>query len=301
LIDRIAGAAGDRLPVTGGEISVELLPDLGARLHRLQFAGHELLRTPADLDAHRREPFFWGAYTMAPWCNRVSTGPLVVGRRTIDLASNFFDGSAIHGQVYMRPWEVTGDAQLQVRAGGDGWPWPYEVSLRLGISGHTMVIDQRLTNLADDPMPAGIGLHPWFVRPIRVAIRADLVYPTNTNSPARPSPVDGPLDLRRPTEVAAGLDATWTELDDLPVELRWPTLGVHATIRAITPTLHITAANPTDIDALAIEPQTHAPQGVRRLINGEPGALTWLAPGAELRQTISMSFEHDDQGRLDGG
>ena len=27
------------------------------------------------------------------------------------------------------PWSVTGAATCAVRAGGDGWPWPYEVTL----------------------------------------------------------------------------------------------------------------------------------------------------------------------------
>jgi aldose 1-epimerase len=296
----VAGAAG-RLTVVGGPIAVELLPEVGGRWHRLQVDGRDLLRTPADPGAHLREPFFWGAYTMAPWCNRTAAGVARVGRRTIDLEPNFADGSAIHGQVSTRPWQVAGDGLLRIRAGGDGWPWPYEVSHELRVADNTLTIDQRLTNLADEPMPAGIGFHPWFRRPAQCAIHAELVYPTNTDSPAQPVAVSGPFDLRRLTEMASGLDATWAALAEPAVTLRWPNLGVRATMRVNAPTLHITAASPTDIDALAIEPQTHAPQGLRRLIHGEPGALALLAPAAELRQTIKMSFEFGYSDRGDGG
>jgi aldose 1-epimerase len=150
-------------------------------------------------------------------------------------------------------------------------------------------------------MPAGVGLHPWFRPRAQVAIHADVVYPTNTDSPALPVPVSAAFDLRRRTEMSTGLDATWAGLAEPAVELWWPEIGLRATLRVGSPEVHITAASPSDINALAIEPQTHAPQGLRRLLNGEPGALAWLAPGGELRQTIEMSFELGDPDRRDGG
>ena len=82
------------------QLELSVLPALGARLHSLRFAGHELLLTPSDPNRHADDPFFWGAFVMAPWCNRVAPGPLVVGESEVNLAPNFRDGSAIHGQVY---------------------------------------------------------------------------------------------------------------------------------------------------------------------------------------------------------
>ena len=57
-----------------GPLEAVLLPEAGARLHRLRAFGHDLLRTPSDADDHLREPFFWGGYVMAPWCNRLAAG-----------------------------------------------------------------------------------------------------------------------------------------------------------------------------------------------------------------------------------
>jgi hypothetical protein len=51
------------------------------------------------------------------------------------------------------------------------------------------------------------------------------------------------------------------------------------------------AASPTEIDAVAVEPQTHAPAGIRRLVNREPGALTLLDPGATLAMTVRIAFD----------
>jgi aldose 1-epimerase len=281
-----------------GDDSIEavIVPEVGARLHRLRVDGHDLLRTPADPSDHVREPFFWGAYVMAPWCNRIEAGSVTVGSRHIALASNFPDGSAIHGQVYALPWERADEGRFLIRAGGDGWPWDYEVALHVEIIDRSIRIEQTLTNLAIDPMPAGIGLHPWFRRPLLVAIRGDAVYRLNAASQPRPEPVSGPFDLREVGAMTADLDATWTDLDEAPVELRWPNLGIRAAMRITAPTKYVVAASPSHLDAIAVEPQTHAPQGLRRALRGERGALTMLNPGQALRLIVEMAFERLEHG-----
>lgn len=274
-----------------GTVEVEVLPSVGARLHRLRAFGHDLLRTPADPEEHARDPFFWGAYVMAPWCNRIEAGPVVLGTRRIALGPNFPDGSAIHGRVYARPWDVLDDGSFRVTGGGEGWPWDYEAGLAVAVADRTARLELTLTDRSPDPMPAGLGIHPWFRRPIEVAIRGAAVYPLNTATRSLPEPVDGPYDLREAGEMAPDLDATWTDLADPPVELRWPELAIRATMRVRAPTILIVAASPAHLDAVAVEPQTHAPQGLRRLLGGEPAGLAMVAPGETLRLEVELAFE----------
>jgi aldose 1-epimerase len=279
------------LTFSSDELEAVLLPEHGARLHRLRFQGQDLLRTPSELRAHEREPFFWGSYVMAPWANRLEGGPIRFGSRTIDLAPNFPDGSAIHGQVYARPWEPQADGTLRVEGGGEGWPWPYEVTQRVGVAGRSFEVDLELRNLGGEPMPAGLGLHPWFRRPLRIAVRADRVLTPNSDSPAYPVPVSGRHDLRRIGEPAPDLDATWIGLADPPVELAWPATGAQATMSIAPTDACVVAASPAALDAVAVEPQTHAPHGLRRLLHGEPGAMVPLDPGATLRLSMRLTFE----------
>ena len=283
----------DELRVSSDHLDVVALPERGGRLHRLRAFGHDLLRTPDDPAEHVRDPFSWGGYVMAPWCNRIAPGRTDVGERTIDMPPNHADGSAIHGEVHGRPWQRDGDARLVVDGGGEGrpWPWEYEVSLGLIAVDASLRIELRLRNRSTDAMPAGLGLHPWFRRPVLVAIHGRGVLSPNTGTPALPVPVDGPLDLRRMGQLARGVDATWTDLADPPVELAWPAQGIRAVLRASAPSLYIVAAGPGDIDAIAIEPQTHAPQGLRRLLNGEPGGLTILRPNQVLGLDVDLAFE----------
>ena len=94
----------EEVVIADGPLEVVVLPEAGARLHRLRAFGHDVLLTPDDPATHLADPFFWGAYVMAPWCNRIEARPTRIGAREVDLASNFPDGTAIHGQVYARPW-----------------------------------------------------------------------------------------------------------------------------------------------------------------------------------------------------
>ncbi|HVQ21705.1 MAG TPA: hypothetical protein VMT36_00400, partial [Candidatus Saccharimonadia bacterium] len=140
------------------------------------------------------------------------------------------------------------------------------------------------------PMPAGIGLHPWFLKPIEVAIRGDSVYLSNLDSSPQAIAVRGASDLRTVGTMADGLDGTWANLAGIPVELRWPELGIRAEMRVESPSLCIVAASPVGAPAVAVEPETHAPQGLRRLLRGEPDALTMLAPGERLELVMELAF-----------
>lgn len=278
-------------------ILVEVLPEFGARLHRLSVFGHDLLRTPDDALEHRRDPFLWGSYVMAPWCNRIDPGATAVGGAVIDVPSNSPDGTALHGQVYLIPWEEREAGTFSVRGGGDGWPWPFETTARfrpaeLGVGRATLDSELVLTNLGDRPMPGGIGFHPWFRGPIEVGIAADHVLPSNLRADDPVEAVSGDFDLQTTRVMPIGLDATWLDPDRPQVRLRWPHLGMGATLEAWSDTdLCIVAASPAGAGAVAVEPETHAPHGLRRLLAGTPHGLAWVAPGESIRLTTRLTFE----------
>ncbi len=286
----MSGAA-DTLVVGGDDLEVELLPAVGGRVHRIRAFGHDLLRTPGRTHVHRHEPFFWGAYPMAPWCNRAPPGGQRVAGRTIDLVPNFVDGSVIHGLVATAPWQRLSSDGLEIGVDTDRWPWPFTIRLDAGVERTTLRLRYRLVNRSDAPMPAGLGLHPWFRAPVEVALPARAVYRTNTGSPADAEPADGPFDLRRRTAPAAGLDATWTDLAEPSLELAWPEAGVAARLSVATsaPEVLVAIASPGDLGAVAIEPQTHGPDPLRRLAHGEPDAPILLAPRGSL--TLDLRLE----------
>jgi aldose 1-epimerase len=275
-------------------LAVEVLPAVGARLHRIRVRGIDILRTPDDLGVHVSDGWFWGSYPMAPWCNRLPAGRGVAAGRQLDLPSNFFDGTAIHGQVAEAAWSHEGDGVFTIRAGGDGWPWPYEVRQAIVAGGSRFELTLAVTNRADSPMPAGIGIHPWFRAPVEVAIRAASVHPSNLDSSPLPVPVSGDLDRRESAPLAEGVDAAWTDLDDPPVVLAWPAERLRATMSASPEVRSIVAAMLATADATADEPESHAPAGLRRLERGEPGGLVPIGPGETLAIAVELRFDRLD-------
>jgi len=276
-------------------LELTILPQLGARIHRLRAFGHDVLRTPDDPRKHIDEPFFWGAYVMAPWGGRIDASPTKVFDRDVDVPANFPDGTAIHGQVHSVPWRDELEGWV-ADAGGDGWPWRYRVTCRYGVLNDSLRIHQIIQGTDDGReagaslMPAGLGIHPWFRRPLKVQIKAGQVFESNTESSAQPVPVDGsPFDARGEDGLRDGLDATWTDLGSPPVTFTWPSLGIGATMTMVSSgSTFVVAASPADLDAVAVEPQTHAPQGLRRLLNGEPGGLTPIASRLSLTTTLNF-------------
>jgi galactose mutarotase-like enzyme len=97
-----------------------------------------------------------------------------------------------------------------------------------------------------------------------------------------------------------GLDATWTDLGEPPVVLDWPDARIRATMTVTAPTRFIVAANLAGSDAVAVEPQTHAPDGIRRLQNGEPGSLALLEPGSTLELVMGLAFERTAEPAIRG-
>jgi aldose 1-epimerase len=276
------------------ELFVEVLPEVGARLHRVRAFGFDLLRTPADPARHLDDPWFWGSYPLAPWCNRLPTGPVAVAGRTVDLPSNFPDGTAIHGQVARAAWTHDGGGTFSIAGGGHGWPWRYTVRQTIAAGGGRLRLTLAVTNEDDGPMPSGLGIHPWFRDPVDVAIRAARVHRSNLASSPEPEPVSGVHDRRDHGPLAIGLDATWTELQQPPVLLRWPGTGLRATLQTSPSVRYIVAAHLDGVDATAVEPETHAPAGLRRLLAGEPGGLELLVPGETLELRAELAVEREE-------
>jgi aldose 1-epimerase len=232
---------------------------------------------------------------MAPWCNRVTAGLTAVAGHRVDLPSNFEDGTAMHGQVYLRRWSAVGPASWAIDAGGDGWPWLYRATMTCTVRDDGVSVDLGLENRSGERMPAGIGLHPWFAAPAAVAIRGASVHPDNRATAPRPVPATGPFRLGDLAPMPPDLDATWTDLAGMPVSIRWDDPGLRLDIAVGGVPACVAGASPSGFGAVALEPETHAPDGLRRLLRGEPDGLAWLAPGRTLRMSIDIAIATVDE------
>lgn len=76
------------------------------------------------------------------------------------------DPSPLHGQGWLAPWSITSsggsEAELLFRHEAGEWPWTYEARQRFQLDTDGLTVRLTCRNLSDEPMPCGLGQHPYF-------------------------------------------------------------------------------------------------------------------------------------------
>lgn len=262
------------------ELVVELLPAVGGRCHRVQAFGRDLLRVPEDASVLGEDPFFWGWYPLVPWSNRVPGAQLAWRGRHIHLPANYPDGSALHGLAYAAPWSVRAPGDYEFRYAGGAFPWDHTARQTWTVEGPTLTQVLTVENQSGQPMPAGLGIHPWWLADGRLEVHV----PCRQAYDCRDGLAIGPPVPARPLAgpVPWGTDHLFTGLEANEVLLRWPDWDIEAVLAFSGPADHVHVAAFEHAGAVAVEPVTHAGDGHRRLEDGEPGAIDVLLPGATL-------------------
>ncbi|NLD76350.1 MAG: hypothetical protein GX643_06760 [Acidimicrobiales bacterium] len=274
-----AGAAGRALVLEAGPCRAVIHPDDGGRLGQLDLGDGPLLRGPAPGLAWTG----WGSYPLVPWANRLPGGRLRYGDIDERLPINFADGSAIHGLGAAVPWTVSHRSERRVDLEVELVGGPYRVRSRqrfeLSATGLRQELD--VTNEGPEPVPVGLGIHPWFrYGPVRVP--ADRIWPGEPLPTGTPVPVSGDRDLRSPTEVAP-MDACFTDLTDSSADVGDLRLSWGGPITNVV----VFSGEPGWV---CVEPVTMANDGIAMAERGVEGhGVQVLDPGSTL--TVDYSFE----------
>jgi aldose 1-epimerase len=241
-------ATDDRIVLRAGDATLTLDAATGARLASLVVAGHELLLTEGD------EPIWWGAYPMVPFAGRIGEGRFTFRGGSYQLPINMAP-HAIHGTVFDRAWSITARASdaatLEIDL-GPVWPFRGHVTheVRLAADG----LEATLTLVAEQPMPAWMGWHPWFRRDVggaaldlsfeaaRMFVRGSDMLPTGALTSPGPHPWD---------------DAFTGLLE--PPRLRWPGV-IDLEVRSDAPFWVVFDERS---DGICVEPQTGPPDAIR--------------------------------------
>jgi aldose 1-epimerase len=277
------------LTLRSGGWQAGLRPEVGGSLASLTFEGVEVLRTMRETAAN---PLDAACFPLAPYCNRIRAGRFSFAGRDVTLPPNFApENHSIHGLAWQRAWCVESPAAnkcvLVDEYDGTGpWPWAYraEQRVRLGEKGCAMTL--VLTNRGDTPMPAGIGLHPYFRRDRATRVRFMAGHVLLSDPECLPTGVTAPADhfadfghgAALPRETVDHCFAGWA--GEATIEDELGTIQIGATG---APHLHLYA--PADGSALCIEPVSHTPDALNRA----PDEMTILPPGCSASLTLRIS------------
>jgi len=255
------------------------------------------------------DPGATSMFLMAPWTNRIAGGSFRFAGREVSIEPNFPDGTAIHGFARDRAWRITDRTPHHAALEFDsrdaplpGWPWPYIARARYELEPGALSVDLSVRNAGDDPMPAGLGWHPFFPRRLwsdrdEVRLRAPVTgrYPCvrqlPTGAPAREVTTER---LSSTNELGdPGLDDVYTASGD-PCVIEWPASGVTLTMRSSEEFTHLVVFTPRD-DAgprsiFCVEPCTMANDAFNLADRGIEGVgVRTLKPGETL--AASTRFE----------
>lgn len=134
---------------------------------------------PAPPDAD--DPLQMASFPLIPFCNRIAHGEFEWEGRRVRLAPTHpCDPLPLHGHGWRAPWRVVRREAAAVElhwahAAGE-WPWAYEAWQRYALEPGALVIELSLVNRDREPMPAGLGHHPYFPRAARTRLRAQLPW-----------------------------------------------------------------------------------------------------------------------------
>ncbi|MGP2407980.1 aldose epimerase family protein, partial [Listeria monocytogenes] len=83
----------------------------------------------------------------------------------------------LHGWAWQRPWTValvsSDRAVLTLEQAAGEWPWSWRAEQHFAVRPDGLRIELKLYNIDRRPMPAGVGLHPYFPATASTRLKAD--------------------------------------------------------------------------------------------------------------------------------
>lgn len=283
--------ADEALRLRRGDLALDLCPKWGGAIAGFCCGDRALLRPGGEAFLQRGDPRLAACFPLVPFSNRIADGRFRFRGRTYELARNFPpEPHAIHGQGWQLPWEVRHRderfAELACRHRVPATPLDYEARQTFRLEEAALEIELEVENTGDRPMPAGLGLHPYFVRTPKAALQARLTHMwlvDERNIPRERVELPEHLDFSSPLEVATleldnGFDG-W----DGRAQIVWPEAGRRLTILADPPCDRLVIYVPRGKTYFCVEPATNANNGFN-LLGDDPdlSGVRVLAPGERL-------------------
>jgi aldose 1-epimerase len=266
---------------------LNLLPTCGGSIAAWQWRGIDIFR-PGDGSGG---VLSLASFPLVPFSNRIAGGRFAADGRRVALPANHRHcdiAQVIHGFGWQAAWEVVEQgadwAVLRHDYGGGDWPWPYRAEQHFVLGGDGLVQTLILTNLGDTPMPAGLGIHPYFPRrgarlQLAVTGRWDI---DDQCIPTRWSPLCEPPDWLGGAEIDHG----FTGRGDA-IRIDWPTHAL--TITPDEALAHTIVYVPDGEDFFCVEPVSHMTDAVNRAESAEVTGMHWLAPGDMMQCAVRFA------------
>ena len=158
----------DLVTLRSGPLVVILSPRVGGSIARFDYvAGHQQFPILRGCDGMPGDVLGAASFPMVPFVNRIRGGEFTFRGRDVRLAPNMAgDPNPLHGQGWLEQWEVVDAADdqavLRFEHHGGEWPWSYVAEQHFTLRTDGLELLLSCTNRSREPMPCGLGQHPYF-------------------------------------------------------------------------------------------------------------------------------------------
>jgi aldose 1-epimerase len=289
--------AAHALTIGDGVAEAAIVPDLGAGLASYDLVGAPqraaLFRPCRDLS--RTQAFDLASNLLVPWSNRISGGGFRFAGQFFPLEPNLpGEPCPIHGNGFSSPWSVerleSNSAELSLRSDGPG-PFRYEARAAYALTAGALTMRLSVRNLGAEPLPFGLGFHPWIVREPETRLEARaarVMLETRDHLPAGEAPVASRPEWNFASQRA--LPASWINNAFLGWDGRagvlWPDRKLALDVTADPPLSTFIVYSPgAEAGFFCFEPVTH-PVDAHNLPGGpRANGLMILAPQEAMSAT----------------
>jgi aldose 1-epimerase len=272
----------------------DLAPDLGGSIAGLWLDGVPVLRSTSGTALQQVSAA--GSYPLVPFSNRIGHATFNwAGRCHTLLPNGAPEPHAIHGIGWQRPWNVlqadARQARLVYHHQADAtWPFAFAAEQVFELSDQGLALFMTLTNPSELPMPAGLGLHPNFVKRPGSHLHfaaAGRWQMDASRLPTHRLPASG-LDTD-----CAGLDIDhcfdgWT--GDVQLQDELLRIRIRSNLQRL-----VVFTNPTR-DFVAIEPVSHVNNALQLMhatgASADALGLIVLQPGESMSAHMHIQMEH---------
>ncbi len=277
------------LILRAGPSSLVLAPDTGGAILGWSHGARPVLRRAlpdAILLGHVRG---LAGFPLVPFCNRIACGRFHWDGQDYDLDRNFGDHPhTIHGVGWQAAWRVdavtANSATISLLHDARGeqgrhWPFSFAAEQHIDLAEDALQVTLRMTNRHPDAVPAGLGLHPYFLRSTYRTMQFDAegVWHNGANSlPIQHTAVPAAWDHSAGRTIGSvALDHCFTGWRG-PVRLAGPAFGLELETSEIF--RHLQVYTPPGQDFFCVEPTSHMPDAINH--PGQP--MHVLRPGESL-------------------
>ncbi|MFP4661711.1 MAG: hypothetical protein ACLFPF_05940 [Halanaerobiales bacterium] len=296
--------------IMNDNLQVEVSPVVGASIYSMRFnqGGDwvDIMR-PTPKEALTNEDVGeFASFNLFPYSNRIENAVLKFKGEEYQLEVNFDDGHAIHGEAWTRPWQVIeADEQKVVLEFKSStfeditWPFPFSAKIEYSLEGKSFIVKTSIKNEGKELMPAGMGIHPYFMRSISGSgekVKLDMetigLYPGETQIPTGHW-VETPekWDFTGESELSREFLDNCFRAGTGPITITWPESNLEMVIERDKIFKHVVIYCPTGEEFFALEPVTNCNNGFNMAEEGiEDTGIIELEPAEEVVGDIKFTI-----------